>query len=113
VPPRVGPCLSKVAPPRRQGELRGFPAIRHLRRSRGRGAVLSHVATQVPAAHRHGDRQARAGPGRTALGVSDGEGMRVAQPRRGEGRLVTHIGGGLERVRVFLVLKRKRYIDTR
>jgi hypothetical protein len=82
VPPRVGPCLSSVAPPRRQGELRSFPAIRHPRRGRGRGAVLSHVATQVPAAHSHGDRQARAGPGRTALGVSDGEGMRVARPRR-------------------------------
>ena len=32
--------------------------------------------------------------------MSDGEGMRVARPRRGEGCLVTHIGGGLQRVRV-------------
>ena len=65
-----------------------------------RSSAYYLTATQVLGAHRHGGRQARAGPGRTALGVSDGEGMRVARPRRGEGRLVTHIGGGLQRVRV-------------
>ena len=62
-----------------------------------RSSAYYLTATQVLGAHRHGDRQARAGPGRTALGVSDGEGMRVAIGH-GVQHLVTHIGGGLQRV---------------
>jgi hypothetical protein len=61
----------------------GFRDTATDRRGGQRWAAYYLAATQVPAAHSHGDRQARARPGRTALGVSDGEGMRVARPRRG------------------------------
>jgi hypothetical protein len=78
-------CLASVAPPRRQGGGSG-PATRPLTAWAGSAELrtTSPPRTQVPDALRRGDRQASAGPGRTALGVSSGKGMRVARPRRGE-----------------------------